>query len=91
MPYRNGKIVNWKVKVKGIKELLNTNESNEEAKRVGKEIYKIITSERYYKYFEDFDRLDDFDVYVETVEELNDLLNDMYDYCDGELIWIDLK
>ena len=89
MPYRNGKIVNWKVKVKGIRALLNTDESNTEAQRVGKEIYKIITGKRYYRHFEGFDRLADFDVYIETTEELNDLLNDMYDYCDENLIWID--
>lgn len=90
MPLRNGKIVNWKVKVKGLRSLLNTEESDEEAQRVSQEIFKLLTNSIYKRHFEDFDRLYEFDKgFVETVEELNDLLNDMYDYCDENLIWID--
>ena len=90
MPIRNGKTVNWKVKVKGLRALLNTNESDEEAQRVSREIYKLITDNPIYnKAFKGFDRLYDFENYIETIEELNDLLNDMYDYCDENLIWID--
>ena len=81
----------WKVKVKGIRPLLSGNGSDEEAKRVSKKIYKILSSSLYLKYFDDFDRVADFDVYVETSEELNELLNDMYDYCDAERIWIDFE
>jgi len=95
MPYRNGKIVNWKVKIKGIKELLTDDTSDENAQRVGKEVYKILTSKRYGKYFEDFGMgrnmsfycLDEFDT-VDTCEYFNVLLNELYDYCDAKLIWL---
>ena len=80
----------WKLKVKGLRSLLNTDESDEEAKRVGKEISKLITNNpKYLNAFWNFDRLYDFANYIETVGELNDLMNDMYDYCDSNRIWID--
>ena len=83
-------MANWQLKVKGLRSLLNTDETNEEAQKVSKKIYKLLTiNPRYYKAFKDFDRLEDFNGFVETVEELNDLLNEMYDYCDNNLIWID--
>lgn len=89
MPYRNGKIVNWKLKVKGLRNLLNTDETDEEAQRVSKEIFKLLTNSVYKRYFENFDQLVDFNIYVETTEELNSLLDELYDYCDDNLIWID--
>ena len=57
---------------------------------VSKEIYKLLTNNPiYWNAFKNFHRLDDFNSYVKTVEELNELLNDMYDYCDENLIWRD--
>lgn len=88
MPYRNGKIVDWKVKVKGIRSLLNSDCSDENAIKTGKEIYKTLTNSIYKKYFENFDILEDFNN-VLGLEDFNGMLNEMYDYCDTNLIWID--
>ncbi len=81
----------WNVKVKGLRTLLNTDDSDEEAKRVSKEIYKLLSNRLYHIYFKDFNRLKDFNVYVKTTKELNILLDEMYDYCDAERIWIDFE
>lgn len=94
MPVRNGKFINWKVHIEGIRKLLTDDNSEENAKKVGKEIYNILTSQRYLKYFKDYDNetggfLDDF-LYIENCEHLNDLLEQFYDYCDYNLIWINL-
>lgn len=93
MPIRNGKRVNWKVKVKGIRPLITSDTSLKYANYAGKEIYKILTSKRYGKYFEDFEHdalidLEEFN-HVEDCDHLNSLLHDLYDYCDANLIWID--
>ena len=93
MPIRNGKVVKWKVTIKGIRSLFTKDESDETAKKVGLGIYTILTSDRYINYFKDFERegmLNEF-TYVQNTEELNLLLNDLYDYCDANLIWIDLN
>ena len=81
----------WKVKVKGLRTLLNTDETDEEAKRVSKEIYKLLSNSLYLKYFKNFNRLKDFDMFVDTIKDLNILLMYMYDYCDAERIWIDFE
>lgn len=93
MPIRNGKIVKWKVRVKGIKKLLTDDTSIKEAQRVGKEIYKILTSDKYKKYFEDFEDTSVYELIelndVVDCQDLNNLLDAVYDYCDANLIWID--
>lgn len=88
MPYRNGKAVNWEVKVRGIKELLTDDNSNENAIKVGEKIYDILTSQRYAKYFEEFDYLNDF-ICIDYVYQLNGVLSLLYDYADENLIWIE--
>lgn len=93
MPYRNGKIVKWNVRIKGIRSLLGEDDSIENSKKVGKEIYKILTSNKYSKHFEDFGletvrELDEFNNIIDC-ENLNSILSDLYDYCDANLIWID--
>ena len=47
----------------------------------------------YQKYFEDFFHetgimLDDFN-FIEICKHLNDILEIFYDFCDGNLIWIE--
>lgn len=93
MPYRNGQIVNWKVKIKGIRPLLSNDDSDENAKKVGKEIYEILNLNMYQKYFKDFFyetgiMLDDLN-FIENCKHLNDILEIFYDFCDGNLIWIE--
>jgi len=80
-------MANWKVKIRGIRELLTDDNSDENAILAGKKVYKILTSKRYEKYFENFVELDNFN-YVEGLSHFNELLNDMYDYCDRKRIWI---
>jgi len=87
-------MIKWRVKIKGIRTLLTEDDSVDEAKRVGKEIYKILTSNLYKSYFRNFEsqttrELEEFNQIVDC-EDLNGLLNDLYDYCDANLIWIDL-
>jgi len=77
----------WKVKIKGLRELLSSDNSDENAIKVGKQIYKLLTRKSYNKYFVDFALLEDFN-YIINVEDLNHLLNDMYDYCDEQRIWV---
>ena len=89
MPYRKGKVVNWQVKVKGIRPLLTDDNSDENAKETGKKVYQILTSQRYSRYFRDFEDLDEF-LYLEGLDHFNDILDRLYDYCDDNLIWIDL-
>lgn len=81
-------MTNWRVKVKGIKILLTEDDSDENATKVGKEVYKILSNSVYKKYFKNFDRLEDFNN-VFGVDDFNDILNNMYDYCDDNGIWID--
>lgn len=93
MPYRNGKIVKWNVKIKGLRKLLGEDDSIENSKKVGKEIYKIVNMGIYKKHFKEYDyetdrTLDEFNNVVDC-EDLNDMLSDFYDYCDANLIWID--
>jgi len=90
MPYRNGQLVNWKVKVRGLRPLLTEDNSDKNAIKVGKKFYKILTSSLYKRYFKEFDDLDEFQD-VEGLEHFNDVLNRLYDYCDENLIWIDFK
>ena len=90
MPYRNGKVVGWKVKITGLRPLLTEDNSDTNAVKVGKKFYKILTSSLYNKYFIDFEDLDEFN-YVEGLEHFNDVLDRLYNYCDAELIWIDFK
>lgn len=97
MPIRNGHIVHWKLKIKGIRSLLSDDDSVENAKRVGKEIYKILTNSLYKEYFEEETyedeagtMLDEFN-FIEDCEHLNSLLSIFYDYCDANLIWIDFE
>ena len=93
MPIRNGKIVKWRAYIKGIRHLLTKDDSNENAKKVGKEIYKILDLSIYKKYFKDFADMIGFDLdefnYVQDVDGLNSLLDDLYDYCDANLLWIE--
>lgn len=89
MLIRNGKIVNWKVKIKGFRKLITEDETNENVSKVGKNIYNLLSSSLYEKYFTNFHDLEDF-LSIETTDELNDLLDYFYDYCDAHLIWIDL-
>ena len=90
MPYRNGKIVGWKVKITGLRPLLTEDDSDINAIKVGKEFYKILNSSLNKKYFKEFDRLEEFnDVY--DLEEFNNILNSLWDYCDENLIWVDFK
>lgn len=85
-------MANWRIKVKGIRPLLSASEEDREAQRVSQEIYKILTCNLYYEYFKNFNRLEDFgNGFIETTEDLNILLDDMYDYCDMERIWIDFE
>lgn len=91
MPIRNGKIAKWIVTIKGISPLLTKDDSAENAKKVGGQIYDILTLSYYKKYFIDFKNeglLNEFN-YIQNTEELNLLLNDFYDYCDANLIWVD--
>jgi len=88
MPYRNGLLVNWKVKIQGLRELLTDDDSDENAIKVGKEFYKILNSSIYRKYFKNFDRLEEFNEVLD-VKEVNDILSDLWDYCDYNLIWVD--
>ena len=87
MPIRNGKAVNWKVKITGVKNLLSDDNSDKNAIKVGKNVYKILTSKQYAKYFKEFDDLDEF-VYIENLEHFNYTLDLLYNYADDNLIWI---
>ena len=91
MPFRNGKIVNWRVKITGLRPLLTEDNSDTNAIKVGKEFYKILTSSINQKYFKDFERLEEFNEEVGALEEFNDILSDFWDYCDYNLIWVDSK
>jgi len=90
MPYRNGKIVGWKVKITGLRPLLTEDDSDINAIKVGKEFYKILNSSLNKKYFKEFDRLEEFNDFYD-LEEFNDILNSLWDYCDENLIWVDFK
>jgi len=86
MPYRNGKLVDWKVHVKGIRELLTDDASTENAKKVGKKVYEIVTSNKYKKFFDPLE----YDMYTGyLLEDFNELLNALYDWADANLIWIE--
>lgn len=88
MPYRNGKLVNWKLKIKELRPLLTDDNTDKNAIKVGKEFFKILSSVKYRKDFQNFDRLEEFNE-VMDLEEFNDILNSFWDYCDENLIWID--
>jgi len=81
-------MANWKKKIKGIKELLTDDNSNEGAIEVSKKVYSILTSKRYAKYFEDFEWIVDF-YYCEGLDHFNNTLALLYDYADANLIWIE--
>ena len=81
-------MANWRVKVKGIRPLLTEDDSDINAIKVGKDVYKILTSPAYRNYFEDFQDLDEL-LHLDGLNHFNDVLNRMYDYCDAERIWID--
>lgn len=87
MPYRNGKLFTWKVRVSGIKCLLTDNESDKQAQYVSKRIYQILTSKLYKSHFKTFISLEKFNSVI-TCNDLNNMLDKMYDYCDANLIWI---
>ena len=95
MPYRNGEIVKWKVRIKRLRSLLGEDTSVENSQKVGKEIYKILNYKMYQKYFKEYDyetgmMLDEF-LFIEDCKHLNQLLETFYDYCDSNLIWIDFE
>jgi len=83
----------WKLKIKGIRKLLSGDDSVETAKRVGKQIFNLLNSNMYKKYFEDFDfetgrELEEFN-HVIDCNDLNSILHDLWNYCDNNLIWVE--
>lgn len=78
----------WKRKIK-IKHLLSKDDSDENAQRVAKEIYNILSKQ---KYMEDENLWEEvvwaFDD-AHTCESLNDALDSLYDYADDYRIWIE--
>ena len=90
MPYRNGQVVGWKHKVKGLRELLNTDDTDTNVINVGKKVYKLLNNSLYKKWFVNFNDLDEF-LFIDGLEAFNDLLDRLYDYCDENLIWVDFK
>lgn len=94
MPFRNGQTVKWKVKIKYLRNaILDAEDTEEGAEKLGKKIYRILSSKAYSKYFEDFEiqqgwELEDFCSACKQ-DDLNSMLDELYDYCDGALIWIE--
>jgi hypothetical protein len=70
--------------------LLTADNSDENAIKTGKKVYKILTSTIYKKYFKDFEFLEDFNNCV-GLDDFNGTLELFYDYCDENLIWIDFE
>ena len=87
-------ITKWKVTIKDLRKCINNAPDTDAGARItGSLIYNILNSQRYRKYFSDYDIetaecLEDFNS-VTSKEELNELLYSFYDYCDNNGIWID--
>jgi len=83
----------WQVKVKGLRKAIrNAQDSDEGAKALGEVIYNILSSKEYIKYFASFEMVHGWDLedFALTTgkEDLNNMLDEFYDYCDEVRIWI---
>jgi hypothetical protein len=87
MPYRDGKYVPWKHKIK-IKCFLDHSENYgmpAMVKSVATRIYAAIKNRPFLK---DFDGIDDLPN-IDDIEEFNFWLERFYDYCDVELVCVE--
>ena len=88
MPYdKNNKRVDWKYEIE-IKHLIDDEadpNDDDNAIDVGKQIANRLKG---YKLFEDSIFITRFEQDVDTVDDLNHYLDELYDYCDEELIWV---
>jgi len=88
-------MANWKYKLK-IKDLLTTETSKEAVKVTAGKVSKRIESFMKWHPEDDFgweldDIIDRFAGFVEDgdVEEFNHILDELYDWTDRELVWIE--
>ena len=84
MPIRNGVRVGWEHRI-DVERFLTMEESPEAVRESMDNIYRVLKS---HPCFNDFEMLDLFRE-EDDLEEANDLLNEMYDYADANLIWIE--
>jgi len=77
--------MNWKHKVK-IRHLFTQEETPEAVSKSMIAIGKILQKDRWFK---DFDLLEEFFV-VDDLDGANDLLDQMYNYCDAYSIWVEI-
>lgn len=74
----------WRNRIK-IKDLLTGDASNEEARRIGKEISARIATSGILPQFDFAHRFNR----VRSTNGINDLLSHFYDICDYERIWVE--
>lgn len=97
MPYVDGQFVNWSYKLRNFKGRvleLDREEpfSTEEIQAKAKLFWDIVKSPIHKKFMEDF--IEENELYfdpdtINSVEEFDELMEALYDYCDYNLIWVE--
>lgn len=87
MPIRNGQIVGWERNLK-IKHLFSDDgDTQKSAIDVRAFVTKFVDKNPQYETLRDIvDQLDDDDI---GKHEFNGVLDELYDYCDENLIWVE--
>jgi hypothetical protein len=75
--------MNWRHTVR-IKDLLSRDDSDENAQRIATVVVERLRNTRFMQGF----RLRFFER-VETVDDFNDAMNHLYDFCDANAIWVE--
>jgi NAD-dependent dihydropyrimidine dehydrogenase PreA subunit len=78
--------VQWKHKVK-IRHLFTEEETSEAVNQSMTAVGNVLRADTWFKNFEHLDRFFE----VDDLDEANDLLGLMYDYCDRNAIWVELE
>lgn len=93
MPYRNGRVIDWKWKIDGFGKIIGNEDFSTEEKLIC--LSKIVDN---HPAFDDEDVFDDFADRLEEASHIeneyeqeaegNDIIAEIYDYADEHLIWL---
>lgn len=77
----------WNHRIFGLRDWLTEKEDPESVRKAMTGIYNLLKSKPFMQAFEYLEDLP----HCEDIREANQILEDFWDYCDDNRIWVDLK
>lgn len=82
----------WRDRIRGVREIIDSYEDGDSSEANIKAIHAIISKRKCFAEFSYMDEFEDFEDsgdYEYDMEEANSLIHAMYDYADGNRIWVE--